>query len=86
MDVKIGKGAWMAQPAGKTPQKQQKTGATTSFAALLRPETSAKAAQARDEKDFSGQTPDEVFTRALADRSDPDLDSLDDYMEWLIRH
>ncbi|MBO4915524.1 MAG: hypothetical protein J5449_09995, partial [Oscillospiraceae bacterium] len=66
--------------------KQQRTGAPTSFAALLRPETSAKTAPVRGGKDFSGQTPEEVFARALADRSNPDLDSLDDYMEWLIHH
>lgn len=87
MDVKIGNGAWTPQPAGKTPQKQQRIGAATSFAALLRPEAaSVKTPAPREGKDFSGQTPDEVFARALADRANPDLDSLDDYLEWLIHH
>ena len=87
MDVKIGNGAWTPQPAGKTPQKQQSTGAPTSFAALLRPETApVKTPASREGKDFSGQTPDEVFAQALADRANPDLDSLDDYLEWLIHH
>ena len=87
MDVKIGNGAWTPQPAGKKPTKQQKNGAAALFAALLRPETAlAKTPTPREGKNFSGQTPDEVFARALADRANPDLDSLDDYLEWLIHH
>ncbi|MBE7003978.1 MAG: hypothetical protein E7425_06800 [Ruminococcaceae bacterium] len=87
MDVKIGNGAWTPQPAGKKPPKQQRADAPKSFAALLRPETaSAKTPAPREGKDFSGQTPEEVFAQALADHNNPDLDSLDDYLEWLIHH
>lgn len=85
MDVKINPGAWTPNGAGKIPQ-QKKSGAAAPFSALLRAtETAAQSAPAREKTDFSGQTPEEVFARALADRANPDLDSLDDYMEWLIK-
>ncbi len=85
MDVKISNGAWAPKPTGQAPQK--KTDAAMPFSTFLHAEaTAAKSGPVRNEQDFSGQTVEEVFARALADRTAPDLDSLDDYMDWLIQH
>ncbi len=80
MDVRIHSGARMPDPAGKAPQ-QKKTAPAAPFSELLR-----AAAPAKKDGDFSAETAEEVFARALADRSDPDLNRLDEYMEWLIRN
>ena len=87
MDVKRIDGARAPEPPGRTPQ-QQRAAAEAPFSAVLRTEAAAaKAAPAaREGKDRSGLTAEEVFARALADRSDPDLDSLDDYLEQLIEN
>lgn len=84
MDVKINSGAWTPNPSGKT-QQQRKDVAETPFSALLHATGSAgKDDLMRGETDFSGKTAAAVFAQAL-DRSNPDLDSLDDYMDWLLK-
>ena len=85
MDVKINAGSWVPKPISSA-QQRKKSGVETPFSVLLHStDAAAQVSSAREAADFSGRTAAEVFEQALADRSHPDLDSLDDYMEWLIQ-
>lgn len=85
MEVKISGGAFTPKPAGKGAKPQKPGGVAAPFTDLLRAaKTAAESALGPDGEDFSAQTPEEVFARALANRENPDLDKLDEYMEWLI--
>lgn len=83
MDVKFDPGAFAPEPARKA-APHQKPGAAP-FTELLRSASAApESADAPDGRDFSAQTPEEVFADALSNRADPDLDKLDAYLEWMI--
>lgn len=84
MDVRIGSGAFAPKPAMDA-ARGEKSVAATSFSALLRAAETGNA-PAPGGEDVSAQTSEEVFASALADRDNPNLNALDEYMEWLIQN
>ncbi len=84
MDVRISSGAFAPKPAMDA-ARGEKPVAATPFSALLRAAETENAPVSGGES-LAAQTSDEVFARALADRNNPDLNALDEYMERLIQN